>query len=129
MDDPQSSRSNPYSREQMDIVVLPAGGGKTPRLLDWVRSAPDDEIRVAVFHSDKEAHRQMRAAYDREEIPSVFETWQFVSIDEVTHADSGFMWGVKLRRKHIVFGLDNLDLMLSSFIRWPIGMVTMTGGE
>lgn len=112
----------------MDVILLPRGAGKTPQLLDWMRGGDlVGEIRIGVFHSLEEQHRQFRAAYERGEIPSVFESWQFVSITEVTEGSSAFLSGVKLRYQPIVLGIDNLDLMLPGLLHgWSIGMVTMT---
>lgn len=111
----------------MEVLLLPPRHGKTSRLLEWMQSGPENEWRVGVFHSLQEAHNQMRAAYERGEIPDTYETWQFIALDDVLYSDGSLLSGVHLRGGRIVFGIDNLDLMLSRlFGRWPIGMVTMT---
>lgn len=111
----------------MKVLLLPQGQGKTPRLLEWMRSAPVNEWRVGVFHSLEEAHRQMRAAYERGDIPDTYETWQFVALDDVLSGDGALLSGVNLRGGRIVLGLDNLDLMLRRLIQgWPVGLVTLT---
>ena len=99
------------------LEVLPRQGGKTTRMLEWMRSAPAGEHRVCVSVTRMEAMRLRRDNPD-------LESWQFVSLDEVDRR----AWGGVLsgRGGWIVLGLDNLDMMLSQLLGWPVGKVTWT---
>lgn len=110
----------------MKVVYLPKGKGKTPALLNWLQSAPEGEWRVGVFQSLDEAHRQMRLAYEDGAIPSKYETWQFLSIYDITRGSDALLSDVRLRGGSIVLGIDNVDLILEQLIGWQIGMVTAT---
>ncbi len=53
------------------LEVLPRQGGKTTRMLEWMRSAPAGEHRVCVCVTQMEAMRLRRENLD-------LESWQFV---------------------------------------------------
>lgn len=106
-----------------ELIIEPRQGGKTTRMLQWMREAPQDEHRVIVCATQREAMRLLRENPD-------LESWQFVSLDEVKDRDSGAWSGVLYGRGgRIVLGLDNLDLMLSDLIKWPVDAVSLTDPE
>jgi hypothetical protein len=102
------------------ISVLPRGAGKTTRILEWMRAAPEGEHRVCVSATQQEAMRLLRENRD-------LESWQFVGPDDVTaKAWSGVLAG---RGGQVVLGLDNADLILRRLMRWPIGTATWTAPD
>lgn len=105
------------------VAVLPRQGGKTTKLLQWMRDAPDGEHRVMLCHSSSEAMRLLRHSRDQD---MGLESWQFVSSGDITDgAWSGVLRG---RGGSIVVGIDNLDMFLQHIVGgWPVGAVTMTG--
>lgn len=103
---------------QAELVILPRAGGKTTRMLEWMRAAPPGEHRVLVCIDQMEADRLRRENPDLED-------WQFKSVGLVKRD----LWGSGslLGRDRIVLGVDNLDLVLAQLLRWPVGMVTWNG--
>lgn len=105
------------------------GQGKTKFLVNWLLRAPDDEIRILLSHDRHEAHRLLRLAYDRDLIPKRLSTWQFGAWTEAREA--GYLSAVRHfnRDKRIVYGVDNLDLILHDALGIKgggVGVVTMT---
>lgn len=101
------------------IIVTGRQGGKTTQMLQWVREAPEGEHRVLVCTHGSEAMRLLRENPD-------LESWQFVGLNEVKlDAWSGVLFG---RGGYIVLGLDNIDLMLTGLLGWPVGAMSMTDG-
>lgn len=98
----------------MRIEVLPRQMGKTTRMLQWMREAPPGETRICVCPTQQAAMQLLRDNPD-------LHTWQFISLEEVR---TGFVNRGGGRR--LVYGLDNLDMMLNYWFDWPVGMVTMT---
>lgn len=104
----------------MRVVQLPAAGGKTTALLEWMRQAPADEIRLLVATSAAEAQRVYESvlrAGERWAFP-----WQFVGIGEVL----GLAKQRGRNAKQIVLGVDNLEMVLAQMLHYPVGFVTMT---
>lgn len=98
----------------MRIEVLPRQMGKTTRMLEWMREAPPGETRICVTATREEAMRLLRENKD-------LNTWQFISLQE---AREGF--ANRGRSRNLVYGLDNLDMMLKDMFDWPVGMITLT---
>jgi len=98
----------------MKLLIGPLASGKTTRLIQWMREAPEGEKRVAVFSSMQEVSRLQR------ENPDV-ESWRFLSFDDI-EALRGY-------DRDIVVGIDNLSWFLSRALggRFPAGLVTFTG--
>lgn len=104
----------------MRTIEAPRQGGKTTRMLQWAREAPEGEHRVIVSATGQEAMRLLRENPD-------LESWQFVALDEVRSASGRGFSGVLLGRGgYICLGLDNLDLMLSDLFAWPVGAFSLT---
>jgi len=101
----------------MKVEVLSRQGGKTTRMLEWMRSAPPGETRICVCTTGEEAMRLLRENPD-------LNTWQFISFAEALEGTA-----TRGRDRNLVYGLDNLDIMLSYWFSWPVGMVTMTETE
>ena len=108
----------------MNIIVLPRRGGKTHRLLEWMRSAPDGEHRVMLCFSAHDAMRLWRQV--REQEGNTLESWQFVSAGDIKDgAWSGVLRG---RGGRIVIGVDNADMILQRMLEpWTLGAVSMDG--
>lgn len=118
----------------MRIESTPRGGGKTQKLLDWMRDSPEDEIRVIVSVNNKQAmmllHRLREQHEDQTgsegQLPDWAETWQFISLGELQDR-RGHLWGAVRDRALIRLGFDNADLMLQGLTGgYPIDVVTMT---
>ena len=98
----------------MEIIVLPRQGGKTTKMLEWIRGAPEGEHRVIVCPTGQEAMRLLRENPD-------LESWRFVSMDEVRPGGGGWSGVLYGRGGRMVLGIDNLDLMLSRLFGWEVG--------
>ena len=99
----------------MKVIALGRGKGKTTRLLEWLREdVPDDEVRVLVSADCSTAMRLLRENRD-------LESWRFISIHELSPGVHSAIVG------HVVYGIDNVDLVLSHlFPYWHIAAVTIT---
>lgn len=86
-------------------------------MLQWMREAPLSETRICVSATKEQAMQLLRDNPD-------LNTWQFVSLEEARkgHAARG-------RGRNLVYGLDNLDLMLGTFFDWPVRFATITDQE
>lgn len=107
------------------VIILPRGGGKTERLLEWLQEPHEGEHRILVSHSREESHRVMRLAFDRGLMRDVLASWQFVSVSEVVGGDA---WDA-FKAFHpgtIVLGIDNADLSLHHLLGYPIAALTVT---
>ncbi len=103
----------------LDADIDGRQGGKTTRMLQWLREAPEGEHRVLVCHTEEDAMRVYRDNRDE------FESWQFVGPNDLR--DPGAWSGVLMGRGgRIVLGLDNLDLLLRQWVRWPVGRFSAT---
>ena len=92
------------------IEILPRAGGKTTRLLEWMRAASGDERRVALCTTRLEAKQLRRENPDLD--PTLFITLDYVPL------------GFHGYRGHTVVGVDNADLFLQHLIRYPVGFAT-----
>jgi hypothetical protein len=107
----------------MNVIVGGRQSGKTSKLLQWASEQPEGTGRVIISHSLRASMDLLRRARDA---GYNVESWQFVSVSEVRDKGIGFMAGVRINRRHIEFGLDNLDLVLTDLIGAPLTTVTMT---
>lgn len=99
----------------MKIVISERRTGKTERLIAWLMAAPKDEQRVVVCFSEMEADRLQRMAQERG-WPLV--PWQFIGPAALRNLHG---------RPGLVLAVDNLDLLLSYWVGWPVAVVTITG--
>lgn len=104
----------------MRFIVRHRSQGKTTKLIEWMKAAPEGEARVLITHSLGETNRLQRENPD-------MASWQFVNIPDLTGA--GFMAGVLAGRRNVVLAIDNLDMVLQSLLRspFPIEVVAATG--
>lgn len=110
----------------MRFTVTGRRMGKTQKLLDWMRAAPEGEHRVGVFDTPQDAMRVYRETFDEAGEPTWGESWQFVSLDEIRAP--GAMRGVlRGRGGTVVVGMDNIDLILQSLSPFQVEFVTATG--
>lgn len=113
---------------QIELIVAPRGGGKSTRLLEWMRAAPEGEHRVCVSHTSDEAMRLYRSTFDTDDNPTWAESWQFIGANELF--EPGWSGAVlRGRAPRIVIGVDNLDLILSRIFGWDVGAITLTAPE
>lgn len=105
----------------MKVITTPRGGGKTTRMLAWMREAPEGEHRVLVCFSSHEAMRLRRENPD-------LKSWQFVGPDEPRNgrAWSGVLFG---RGGVVVLGFDNLDLWLAARLPFVVGAASLTSDD
>jgi hypothetical protein len=105
----------------LSIVIGGRQSGKTESLIQWLLDAPEGEHRILVSHTSQEAMRLLRHCGNRG-LP--VESWQFVGVNEITRET----WSAVTHHRggQIVLGLDNMELMLSSFLPWPVGKITTT---
>jgi hypothetical protein len=101
----------------MKVEILPRQMGKTTRMLEWMRSAPPGETRICVCVTGEEAMRLLRENPD-------LNSWQFMGFGEAREGAA-----IRGRGRNLVYGLDNLDMMLSYWFDWPVGMITLTETE
>ena len=109
------------------MIEFVAGGrqtGKTKRLLEWMKAAPEGERRVIICHSRARAV-DLRRECQNKGIP--VEEWQFCGPDEPR--DRKGAWNDRMRRGlgRVVFGVDDLDLILGGLIGGPVGIAAWTG--
>ena len=104
-----------------ELIYRPRGHGKTHDLLKWAAEAPEGVGRVIVSPHIQASDYVKRMA---EAMGVEFETWQFVTAEEVkrgSHAFSGVLYG---RGWQIELGVDNADLILQGWLNWPMRMAT-----
>lgn len=111
----------------MNVLMGVRGSGKTARVLEWMRNAPEGVGRVMVCVSADESMRVYRSTWDDDHNPTDLESWQFVSLRELfgEHVFDGVLRG---RRWQIELSIDNLDVQLQRAFRWPVALVTMSKG-
>jgi hypothetical protein len=105
----------------MKVVALGRQEGKTTKMLQWLREAPEGEHRVLVCVSDREAMRLLRENVGPD---SSLESWQFVGPDEVD--PDGWQGVLMGRGGTVVLGIDNIDLIVSHWLHWPVGAISVT---
>ncbi len=99
-----------------EIHVTGRQQGKTTKMLEWMRAAPEDEVRVLVSHTRARSMQLLR------ENPDLY-SWQFVSSEEMLRGHTTH----QAIRGRIVLGVDDLDLVLQRLLNFPIGRISMTG--
>lgn len=105
----------------MKVVQLPRGGGKTTALLEWMREAPEDEIRLFVAVTGAEAQRVYRSTLSaHEDQPRWAQPWQFIGFGELAALGAQSGRG----RKQIVLGVDNIEMVLARMFHYPVEVVT-----
>lgn len=106
----------------MDIFLSSRQGGKSTRIINWMREAPQDVGRVVVCASAQEAMRMYRSTWNEDGEPTDLESWQFLSW---TEAASGALEGVRAsgRFHYLEFAIDNADLILETLLS-RAGLVT-----
>src|SRR4051794_6946593 len=112
----------------MEIIVGGRQSGKTERILEWMKNAPENVGRVMICESPDEAMRVYRSTFTKEGNPTDWESWQFVSARELLspHIFEGILLG---RKWTIELAIDNLDILIQRSFRWPVGLVTMTNDK
>ena len=119
--------------------------GKTTAVLEWMREAPADELRVMVCHSNQEAMRLLREncycdCIDTcpgeskcecwHHVDGLLETWQFVSHHELMNGGQALWSAVThFREGQIVLAIDNLDLLFPSLFGRRVGMITLSAKQ
>lgn len=114
----------------MKLLIDRRGRGKTTALIEWMRQAPDGELRVYVAHDHLAAMAAYRSTMTENEdgLPvSDLESWQFISWDEL--ADYGPAILAYRRPLNIVLAVDNLDLILRRIITSPVAIATWNAEE
>jgi hypothetical protein len=108
----------------MDILVGDRQTGKTEYVLEWMKNAPENVGRVMVCESENEAMRVYRSTFDGYGNPTDWESWQFVSLNELfgNHVFEGVLLG---RKWELELAIDNLDVLLQRAFRWPVSLVTI----
>lgn len=115
----------------MYFFIAGRQSGKTTKIIDWMRAAPEGVGRVCVCISLMECNRLQREyCYwdgEGEDPPGRLETWQFITWEEVvSHRDS--LSGITRGRGWTIeYGIDNVEIILGQMSRWPIRFVTATG--
>lgn len=104
----------------MELFVAGRQTGKTFWMLEWMRRARPGELRVCICASRRDAARLYQSTLDVNGEPTYWQKYQFISADEVRTTD-------KFRsRQHVVFGIDNIDLILPTLLGGSIGIATGT---
>ena len=113
----------------MQYDIAPRRSGKTARMIEWMRRAPEGSTLVLACHSKEAAMaalRDYRASLDEGQ-PAELESWQFVSAEEVVKGRyQPYPAAAGLTR--LEFGFDNLDLILQGLVplSYRIGRATLT---
>lgn len=116
----------------MNIIVGGRQSGKTTKMLEWMKAAPEDEHRICVASSTQESMRLLRLS---RELGYEFESWQFIGPSDMSSNPLSDWSGVRYHdrllgiKSRFVLGFDNLDILLQSWVPYPVGLVTMTGEE
>ena len=94
-------------------------GGKTSRMIEWLKKAAPDERRVLVSVDYEHSHHLWREHMDDGDL----EAWQFI---DLAGLQSGLLRGMN---PPPVLGIDNLDWMLSHLVGdfHHIGRISATG--
>lgn len=101
----------------MQIHVGGRQQGKTTKMLEWMRAAPEGEVRVLVS-LDRE--RSMQLLRENPDLHS----WQFVSVGEMARGRPNRMMA---QRDLVVLGIDDLDVFIASQFTYPVARVSLTG--
>lgn len=105
--------SDPYK-----VMVAGRGGGKTTQLLKWVDEQPNPADIAVVTNSPQEAARLEKAWMRKYPDPKRPRPRFF----DMQKARSGALYG---RNTRIV--VDNVDILLSHLLPYPIDFITTTG--
>lgn len=102
----------------MNWIVLPRGAGKTHEALKWLLADAPDEYRIMLTCSEPEANRLRSLARDMG-----FPNSRVVSVSNRA------MWQLlgRVEGLKVVYGIDNLELVLPMLLGGPVGLATYTG--
>lgn len=98
----------------MKVFVGGNGGGKTTKMLEWIKASTRDKSanRVVICHSEESVQwfrRELKKAY--------IEDWQVITPSKLECLRG---------RRFDALGIDNLELVLPQLIGYPIGLVTLS---
>ena len=103
---------------------LIAGAGKTTRLLQWLREAPQGELRVLVSFSEQESRRVQKIGVDEWDL----KPWQFIAANQAHRLGSVLWLPLRLDNppSNIVLGVDNAELVLGILLHQPVKALSVT---
>lgn len=100
----------------MEIIHSPRASGKTVRLIEWLRENPN---RILVTFSDLEA-RRLKEMPASEGMEKRIKSWrEYASLD---------MMGMG-KPDEFEVAIDNADIILHRYSRYPIKIISVTKDE
>lgn len=104
----------------MEFHIAARATGKTHDLVEWAVNQPPGEIRLIVTHNAATADvlRQQHAA--------LIEPWRVVSIHHLLKSGAPEIRD-EYRASNVIFGIDDLDLVLGELLHARVGRVTSLG--